>query len=155
MSLERKKHSPEFRRGTRTSPSRSCTAVVILLVRRSSLVPRSQIVVPRLAGQACTTILQLHKGSILEAAKAVACPFMHTCIPMSRTKSQFTNGSEATAKWPPSILRADASSRRGCAYYSLSHPYSANPTSGSDRQNWFYPAFPLALGRPHWPVSPR
>jgi hypothetical protein len=29
---------------------------------------------------ACTTILQLHHGSILEAAEVVACPFMYTCI---------------------------------------------------------------------------
>jgi hypothetical protein len=36
--------------------------------------------VRRLGGLACTTILQLHQGSILEAAEAVACPFMHTCI---------------------------------------------------------------------------
>src|SRR5229473_1916318 len=77
MSLERKKHSPGFRRGTGTSPSRSWTAVVLLLVRRSSLAPRSQVVVPRLGGLACTTILQLHQGSILEAAKAVACPFVY------------------------------------------------------------------------------
>src|ERR1700687_5862127 len=97
MSLERKKHSPAFRRGTGTSPSRSWTAVVLFLVRMSSLAPRSQVVVPRLGGLAFTTILQLHQGSILEAAKVVACLFMHTCIPMSRTKSQFPKGSEAAA----------------------------------------------------------
>src|SRR6266852_945592 len=112
MSLERKKHSPGFRQGTGTSPSPSWTAVVLFLVRMSSRAPRSQVVVRRLGGLTCTTNLQLHQGSILEAAKAVACPFMHTCIPMSRTKSQFTNGSEDTAKWPPSILRADAIYRR-------------------------------------------
>src|SRR6266849_2104539 len=80
MSLERKKHSPGFRRGTGTSPSRSWTAVVLFLVRMSSRAPRSQVVVRRLGGLTCTTNLQLHQGSILEAAKAVACPFMHTYV---------------------------------------------------------------------------
>jgi len=36
--------------------------------------------VRRLGGLACTTILLLHQGSILEAAKAVACRFMHTYV---------------------------------------------------------------------------
>jgi hypothetical protein len=39
---------------------------------------------------------------------------MHTWIPMSLTKSQFPNRSDATAKWPPSILRADACYWRCC-----------------------------------------
>src|SRR5256886_5803420 len=42
MSLGRKKHSPRFRRGTRTSPSQSWTAVVLFLVRMSSRAPRSE-----------------------------------------------------------------------------------------------------------------
>src|SRR6266704_3670097 len=62
-------------------------------------------------GLACTTILQLHQGTILEAAKAVACPFCTPAYPVSRTKSQFPR-SEATAKWPPSILHAKAYYRR-------------------------------------------
>src|SRR5204863_3494658 len=100
MSLGRKKHSPRFRRGTRTSPSQSWTAVVLFLVRMSSRAPRSQVVVRRLGGLACTIILQLHQGSILQAAEAVACPLMHSCIPVSRmsaitqTKSQFPNRSK-------------------------------------------------------------
>src|SRR5216684_998616 len=111
MSLERKKHSPGFRRGTGTSPSRSWTAVVLFLVGMSSLAPRSQVVVPRLGGLACTTNLQLHQGSILEAAKAVACLLCTPACLCRGPKSQFADRSEATAKWPPSILRANASYR--------------------------------------------
>src|SRR6266849_4327908 len=88
MSLERKKHSPGLRRGTGTSPSRSWTAVELFLVRMSSRTPRSQVVVRRLGALACTTILQLHQGNILEAAKTVACPFVHTCISMSASWGQ-------------------------------------------------------------------
>src|SRR2546429_8406601 len=77
MSLGRKKHSPGFRRGTGTSPSRSWTAVVLFLVRMSSLAPRSQVVVRRLGGLASATILHLHQGSILQAAEAVAGFLMH------------------------------------------------------------------------------
>src|SRR6267154_364756 len=103
MSLERKKHSPGFRRGTGTSPSRSWTAVVLFLVRMSSLAPRSQIVVPLLGGLACTIILHLHQGSILEAAKAVACLFMHTCVAMSaitQTKSNRSKGTDTEKRKP-------------------------------------------------------
>src|SRR5260370_24587724 len=98
MSLERKKHSPGFRRGTGTSPSRLWTAVVLFLVRMSSRAPRSQVVVRRLGGLACTTILQLHKGSIVEDGNAVSCPFMHTFKTMSGTKSQFAKRSAASPK---------------------------------------------------------
>ncbi len=55
----------------------------------SSRAPRSQAVVPCLAGLVCTTILQPYQSSILEAAKAVACTFMYTYILVSRTRDRF------------------------------------------------------------------